>query len=114
MTDRAGARLVRRPLGWDLAPVEALRLVRSDAHPVALTGSWAGGCDVVGSEPVLVREPPQQLDDVLDSPCPPGAVNSGPQVNNAAPKVSPPLTVERTFSAMSNPSPTLRTVVTPL
>jgi len=65
---------VRRPLGWDLAPVEALRLVRSDAYPVALTGSWAGGCDVVGSEPVLVREPPQQLDDVLDSPCPPGAV----------------------------------------
>jgi para-aminobenzoate synthetase / 4-amino-4-deoxychorismate lyase len=61
-------RVVRRPLGWDLAPVDALRLVRSDAHPVALFGAWADGADVIGSEPVLVRSPPQSLADVVDSP----------------------------------------------
>jgi para-aminobenzoate synthetase / 4-amino-4-deoxychorismate lyase len=61
-------RVVHRPLGWDLAPVEVLRLVRSDAHPVALFGAWADGADVVSSEPALVRSPPQSLGDVLDSP----------------------------------------------
>ena len=66
--------VVRRPLGWDLAPVEVLRLVRSDAHPVALFGAWAGGADVISSEPVRVRSPPQSLADVLDSPCAPDAV----------------------------------------
>ena len=62
------AHLVCRPLDWDLAPVEALRLVRSDAHPVALTGAWAGGSDVISSEPVVIRNPPWPLGHVLDSP----------------------------------------------
>jgi len=70
-------RLVRRPLGWDLAPVEVLRLVRADAHPIALIGAWADGSDVVGSEPALVRSPPQCLGDVLDLPCAPGAGAGG-------------------------------------
>jgi len=70
-------RLVRRLLGWDLAPVEVLRLVRADAHPVALIGAWADGSDVVGSEPALVRSPPHCLGDVLDLPCAPGAGASG-------------------------------------
>jgi para-aminobenzoate synthetase/4-amino-4-deoxychorismate lyase len=61
-------RVVCRPLGWDLAPAEVLRLVRSDAHPVALFGAWAGGADVISSEPALVRSPPQSLGAVLDSP----------------------------------------------
>src|SRR6266700_5879338 len=65
-------RVVRRPLGWDLAPVEVLGLVRWDAHPVALIGAWAGGADVISSEPALVRSPPKSLGDVLDAPCPPG------------------------------------------
>jgi para-aminobenzoate synthetase / 4-amino-4-deoxychorismate lyase len=65
-----GSRLVRLPLGWDLAAVEALLMMRDDAHPVALVGNWADGCDVVASEPLLVREPPDRLDDVLDSPWP--------------------------------------------
>ena len=69
--------LVRRPLGWDLAPVEVLRLVRADAHPIALIGAWADGSDVVGSEPALVRSPPQCLGDVLDLPCAPGAGAGG-------------------------------------
>jgi para-aminobenzoate synthetase/4-amino-4-deoxychorismate lyase len=68
-----GSRLVRRPLEWELAPAEALLMMRHDAHPVALIGHWAGGSDVVGSEPVLVRQPPDRLDDVLDSPWPPDA-----------------------------------------
>ena len=65
--------VVRRPLGWDLAPVDVLRLVRSDAHPIALIGAWADGADVISSEPVLVRSPPQSLADVLDSSWVPGA-----------------------------------------
>jgi hypothetical protein len=68
---------VRRPLGWDLAPVEVLRLVRADAHPIALIGAWADGSDVVGSEPALVRSPPRCLGDVLDLPCAPGAGAGG-------------------------------------
>src|SRR5215471_2809667 len=70
-------RVVRRPLGWDLAPVEGLRLVRADAHPVALFGTWADGTDVIGSEPVLVRSPPSSLGEVLDSPVPPGVLGAG-------------------------------------
>jgi hypothetical protein len=70
--------VVRRPLGWDLAPVEVLSLVRSDAHPVALIGAWAGGADVVSSEPALVRNPPQSIGDVFDPPC---ATGAGPPRN---------------------------------
>jgi para-aminobenzoate synthetase/4-amino-4-deoxychorismate lyase len=58
-------------LGWDLTPVQALRLVRTDAHPVALFGSWAGGCDVIASEPVKTRAADAEaLADVLDAPHP--------------------------------------------
>ena len=70
-------RLVRRPLGWDLAPVEGLRLVRADAHPVALFGTWADGTDVISSEPVLVASPPCSLGQVLDSPVLPGTTGGG-------------------------------------
>ena len=62
--------LLRRALNWDLRPVEVLRLVRDDRHPVALLGTWAGGGAVIGSEPMLVRRPPQDLGDVLDAPYP--------------------------------------------
>ncbi|HEY0933594.1 MAG TPA: hypothetical protein VGD91_07625, partial [Trebonia sp.] len=72
MLDGPGFRLVRRPLGWDLAPAAVLRLVRGDAHPVALFGAWAGGSDVVASEPVLVRSAPAAFDEVLDAPFPCG------------------------------------------
>ncbi len=70
--------MVRRPLGWDLTPVEVLRLVRSDAHPVALIGAWADGADVIGSEPVLVRSPPQSLAEILDPPGSPEALSAVP------------------------------------
>ncbi|HLH81671.1 MAG TPA: chorismate-binding protein [Trebonia sp.] len=73
-------RLVRRPLGWDLPPDQALRLVRADALPVALFGSWAGGCDVIGSEPLLTRAATAGgggLADVLDAPYPSGGPDGG-------------------------------------
>jgi para-aminobenzoate synthetase / 4-amino-4-deoxychorismate lyase len=62
-----GPSLARRPLGWDLAPADVLRLVRNDAHPVALCGAWNGGTDVIAAEPVAVRAAPGPLDEVLDS-----------------------------------------------
>ena len=57
---------MRRPLGWALTPADVLRLVRTDAHPVALCGAWAGGGDVIAAEPVTVRSAPGQLAEVLD------------------------------------------------
>src|SRR5579864_5218996 len=73
MSAKDGFRLVRRPLGWLLDPADVLRLVREDAHPVALSGTWASGSDLVAAEPVLVRSAPGPLSDVLDAPWPAGA-----------------------------------------
>src|ERR1700733_10369293 len=73
MSAKDGFRLVRRPLGWQFAPADVLRLVRQDAHPVALSGTWADGSDLVAAEPVLVRSAPGPLSDVLDAPWPAGA-----------------------------------------
>ena len=68
MRGREVTRLLRRRLGWNRTPVEVLRMMRADAHPVALFGSWADGCDVIASEPVLTRSGATgALDDVLDS-----------------------------------------------
>ena len=78
MSAKDGFRLVRRPLGWRLTPADVLRLVREDAHPVALSGTWAGGSDVVAAEPVLVRSAPGPLGDVLDAPWPAGAGDRPP------------------------------------
>ena len=73
MSANHGFRLVRRALGWQLGLADVLRLVREDAHPVALSGAWAGGGDLVAAEPVLVRSAPGPLGDVLDAPWPTGA-----------------------------------------
>src|SRR5205814_4076888 len=43
-----------RPLDWNLSGVDALRLLRGDAHPVALLGAWAGGSDIIAANPVRV------------------------------------------------------------
>lgn len=48
-------RSVREPLDWDLSPAEVLRMVRADAHPAALLGAWAGGCDIIAAAPAQVR-----------------------------------------------------------
>ena len=67
--------MIRRPLRWEFAPAEALRLVRDDPHPVALLGTWAGGADVVAAAPAVVRSAPGPLADVFDPPLP--AVKDG-------------------------------------
>jgi para-aminobenzoate synthetase / 4-amino-4-deoxychorismate lyase len=70
-------------MGWDLAPVEVLRLVRADAHPVALFGAWAEGAELISAEPVLVRSPPCSLEEVLDLPGPPDIVGAGGRAGDA-------------------------------
>ena len=65
-----GFQLVRRPLDWELSAADVLRMVRADPHPVALLGAWAGGSDIVASDPVRVCCPPGPLGDVLDAPGP--------------------------------------------
>ncbi len=39
-------------------PLSVLRLLRADRHPFALTGAWAGGRAVLGSEPVTTHIAP--------------------------------------------------------
>jgi para-aminobenzoate synthetase/4-amino-4-deoxychorismate lyase len=70
MRAKPPCRLVSRALDWELTAADALRLVRAGAHPVALLGSWAGGSDIVASDPMRVRGAPAQVDEVLDTPLP--------------------------------------------
>jgi len=63
-------RLVSRALDWELSAADALRLLRADPHPVALSGCWAGGSDIVASDPVRVCGAPGQVGEVLDAPLP--------------------------------------------
>jgi para-aminobenzoate synthetase / 4-amino-4-deoxychorismate lyase len=69
--------LVRRPLDWRLSAADVLRLVRDDPHPVALTGTWAGGSDIVAAGPVRVCGPPSPVADVLATPLPEAAEQAG-------------------------------------
>ena len=50
------------------SPLAALRLLRGDRHPFALTGAWAGGRAVLGSEPVATHTAPADLASVLGGP----------------------------------------------
>ena len=47
------------------SPLSVLRLLRADRHPFALTGAWAGGRAVLGSEPVTTHTTPPDLAAVL-------------------------------------------------
>jgi para-aminobenzoate synthetase / 4-amino-4-deoxychorismate lyase len=69
---RAGDR-VCHPLDWEITSADALSLVRDDAHPAALMGCWAGGSDVICSEPVAVCSSPALPWGMLDAPWPDGA-----------------------------------------
>jgi len=73
---RAASRwsLMREPLDWNLSPADVLRLVRADAHPAALFGTWAGGSDVICAEPTAIRCDPQQPWDALNESWPPAAM----------------------------------------
>ena len=68
MRSQASCRMMSRALDWELSPADVLRLVRADAHPVALLGAWAGGSDIVASDPVRVCRAPEPARDVLDTP----------------------------------------------
>ena len=61
---------MRRLLSWQLSKEAVLRLVRDDPHPVALFGDWAGGADIVASEPLTIRSAPWSPDQVFDSVLP--------------------------------------------
>jgi para-aminobenzoate synthetase/4-amino-4-deoxychorismate lyase len=54
----ARGRQVSRRLDWNLSATDALQLVRSDPHPVALLGDWAGGTDIVTASPVVMTDDP--------------------------------------------------------
>jgi para-aminobenzoate synthetase/4-amino-4-deoxychorismate lyase len=45
---------MRHALDWDLSVADVLRMVSGDAHPVALAGAWAGGSDIIASNPVAI------------------------------------------------------------
>jgi para-aminobenzoate synthetase/4-amino-4-deoxychorismate lyase len=62
--------VVRHALDWDLSAADVLRLVGADPHPAALLGAWAGGSDIVTSEPVRVCRAPAPVSAVLDPPLP--------------------------------------------
>ena len=47
-------------------------------------------------------------------PCPPSAVNMGPQINSAAPSLLPFAICARILREASSPSPVLRAAVMPL
>jgi para-aminobenzoate synthetase / 4-amino-4-deoxychorismate lyase len=68
MPSEAPFQVMRRPLDWELSAAEVLRLVRADPHPVALLGAWAGGSDIVASDPVRVCGAPGVPGEVLDAP----------------------------------------------
>ena len=66
LTVPRSARLVRIPLEGGVSATDACLLVRDDARPFALTGGWAGGGALVGSEPLVAAgehdDPFQLLD----------------------------------------------------
>jgi hypothetical protein len=70
MRSAGSAQLVRRALDWDLSPADVLRRVRADPHPVALLGAWAGGSDIVASDPVRTCCAPEPCTELLDEPLP--------------------------------------------
>ncbi len=66
LDDRPVARLQRVPLDCSLSPMKLLDALRDQRLPFALTGSWAGGGAIVGSEPLLVADPAEDPFSTLD------------------------------------------------
>ena len=63
---RGHATLLREPLGAIIAPAQAALILRGDERPFALLGAWAGGGAVLGSAPVRVAQPGEDLLAALD------------------------------------------------
>ena len=60
------ARAVRVPLEGAVAATDACLLLRGDPHPFALTGDWAGGGALLGSDPVEIAAPEADPFELLD------------------------------------------------
>ena len=79
------ARLVAEPLSLQWTAADATRALRGDDRPFALSGAWAGGAVIAGSEPMRVARPDEDpfalLDDLPEveglADAPVGAVGGG-------------------------------------
>jgi anthranilate/para-aminobenzoate synthase component I len=60
------ATLLRQPLDADISPARAALILRGEDRPFALIGAWAGGGAILGSEPMRVAGPEEDLFAVLD------------------------------------------------
>ena len=60
------ATLLREPLDVAAAPARAALVLRGEERPFALIGAWAGGGALLGSEPVRVSGPGDDLFALLD------------------------------------------------
>ena len=66
LTVPRSARLVRIPLEGGVSATDACLLVRDDRRPFALTGGWAGGGALVGSEPLVAAGEHEDPFELLD------------------------------------------------
>jgi para-aminobenzoate synthetase / 4-amino-4-deoxychorismate lyase len=69
------ATLLREPLDATVAPPQAALILRGEDRPFALIGAWAGGGALLGSKPVRVSGPDDDLFALLDEV--PGVVAGG-------------------------------------
>ncbi len=60
------ATLLREPLDASVAPARAALILRGEERPFALIGAWAGGGALLGSRPVRVSGPDDDLFALLD------------------------------------------------
>src|ERR1700722_20955109 len=60
----------RHRLPGDPTPAEAVRWLRSDAHPVALVGEWVSTSAILGSCPVALAAPGDDVFKLLDAQSP--------------------------------------------
>ena len=78
------ATLLREPLDADVVPARAALVLRGEDRPFALIGAWAGGGAVLGSEPVRVAGPDDDLFALLeDVPEVAGEAGAPPAVGTA-------------------------------
>ena len=63
---RVRVTVLRERLDADVPPAAAALILRGEERPFALIGAWAGGGAVLGSEPVRVAAPHEDLFAVLD------------------------------------------------
>jgi para-aminobenzoate synthetase / 4-amino-4-deoxychorismate lyase len=81
-SDRVRATLLREPLDTTVAPARAALLLRGEERPFALIGAWAGGGALLGSQPVRVSSPDDDLFALVDEQ-PAVAVGAGDEAAGA-------------------------------